>query len=541
MTFRGAVLAAASLAVFANCGWLGRRRHAIAEAGLKIARVFETEQPYSARTLGDADFGRFFATHPEYRPDSESVVDFYQRRDMQFAWVLGHSLSASADAFIAFAGAADSTAPDSAGFARHLIELYEQASPGNAASVCDGCDTDLELHLTAEFFRFAGRNYGGYLSRDLGELNWFIPRAKKDAGRLLDSLATGQMDLADYEPINPQYQLLKRGIQQYSAVASAPWPALEFPRGRHKVAPGDSVGIVGEVRRRLHLLGDSDEDITGDRYDSTMAPAVKRFQGRHGLQADGVIGPSFLRALNVSPAERMRTMLVNIERLRWVPEQRAPNLLLVNIPEFRLHVFENGKEVTSMEVVVGASALATRTVIFSDVMSRIVFSPGWTVPAAITRREILPAMRKNPNYLASHDMEVVGGTSANPVIRQRPGPTNALGGVKFLFPNSYDIYMHDTPSRALFGRDQRAGSHGCIRLSRAGDLAEYLLRDDSTWTAARIRAAMTGGRETTVQLREPRPVMIGYFTAWVDDDGRLNFREDVYGHDAQLARELFVQ
>ena len=214
-------------------------------------------------------------------------------------------------------------------------------------------------------------------------------------------------------------------------------------------------------------------------------------------------------------------------------------MLYVNIPEFRLHVFEEGREVMSMEVVVGASA--TRTVVFRDTVTQVVFSPSWTVPPGITRKEIVPAMRKDPDYLRKHDMEVVGGTETDPVIRQRPSPDNPLGGVKFVFPNAFDIYMHDSPARALFGRDERTGSHGCIRVSRATDLVEYLLRHDPEWPPERIRDAMTSRIETPVRLVERIPVSIGYFTAWVDDDGRLNFRDDVYGHDARLAQELFAE
>ena len=167
-------------------------------------------------------------------------------------------------------------------------------------------------------------------------------------------------------------------------------------------------------------------------------------------------------------------------------------------------------------------------------------STTWTVPTSITRNEILPKMARDPGYLRKNNMEIVGGTAALPVIRQRPGASNALGRVKFIFPNSYSIYMHDTPSQGAFALEKRAFSHGCIRLSQPRELAEYLLRDDPDWTAERIRQAMYGGRETTVLLNKKRPVRIGYFTAWVDGEGQLNFRDDVYGHDQRLARELFL-
>ncbi len=243
--------------------------------------------------------------------------------------------------------------------------------------------------------------------------------------------------------------------------------------------------------------------------------------------------------MNVPLAERLRTMLINMERLRWVPEEQPPDLLVVNIPEFRLHVYEKGREVMSMGVVVGEAA--TGTVIFADTLQQIVFSPTWTVPASITRNEILPSMREDPDYLRKNNMEIVGGNASRPVIRQNPGAGNALGRVKFLFPNSYNIYMHDTPSQGAFGLEQRAFSHGCIRLSRPEELADYLLGDDPEWTAERIHGAMYGGRTIIVPLKHTRPVRIAYFTAWVDDEGRLNFRDDVYGHDERLARELFVE
>ncbi|MDP2957685.1 MAG: L,D-transpeptidase family protein [Longimicrobiales bacterium] len=485
------------------------------------------------------EFAAFFEKYPGYRADSASVVDFYRRRAMQFAWIVSDSLSASAEAFVDLAGVANTGDSQATAEGPSLSELYEEGSEGGLLPpLCDSCATDLELRLTVEFFRFADRRYGGYLSRDLRELNWFIPRRKKDYSRLLDSLAVGKMDLSAYEPIHPQYQLLKASIRRNRELADEPWPALELPGKLRKLEAGDTADVIGSIRHRLHLLGDLEEDGTSPAYDNSLVLAVQRFQMRHGLQSDGVIGLAFLRALNVPLAQRLRTMLVNMERLRWVPEQQPPDLLVVNIPEFRLHVYERGREVMSMDVVVGASA--TRTVIFSDTLSEIVFSPTWTVPESITRNEILSKMSRDPAYLRKNNMEIIGGSASLPVIRQRPGAGNALGRVKFLFPNSYNIYMHDTPSQGAFALEHRAHSHGCIRLSRPQELAEYLLRDDPDWTPERIREAMYSGRETPVQLNVKRPVMIGYFTAWVDGEGRLNFRDDVYGRDERLARELFI-
>ncbi len=539
MSWRRLLAAGASVLALGGCSKFGSHRHTPREEGIAIAPVFETAVPYSTRKVSSGDIARFLAKYPDYRPDSAAVADFYASRDMQFAWILDDSLSSSAEAFIAYSSGGNPKASKQAtAFHAHIDEIYEQSATGKGSRICDDCAIDVELQLTAEFSHFADRNYGGNLSRDSRDLNWFIPRARKDPARLIDSLAAGKMDLEAYEPIHPQYQLLVKSMQRYKSIESAPWPVLALPAGTKKLASKDSAVVIGEIRHRLHLLGDLADSSSSERYDSAMVTAVKIYQGRHGLATDGVIGDAAIKSLNVPIADRLRTMLVNIERLRWVPEQEAPNRLVVNIPEFRLHIYEGGREVQAMDVVVGKAA--THTVIFSDTMTQIVFSPSWSVPESIVQNELVPAMRRTRGYLAKHEMDVVGGSPGHPAIRQRPGPANPLGGAKFLFPNSFDIYMHDTPSRALFEKASRAGSHGCVRLARAADFAAYLLRDDPSWTPERIHAAMTSGKEMPVNLKEVRPVTIGYFTSWVDADGLLNFRDDVYGHDAKLASELFT-
>lgn len=540
-----ALVVAFVLAVVSGCE-RSSTRAARAQEASRVAAVFETPEPYSARTLDSTAFDRFFTQHPEYRGDSARMADFYARRNMQFAWIVRDSLTASADAFIALAG----------------IQGYgaDERRPG-----CDSCAVKSELELTARFFEFAARNYGGYFKQDLRDLDWFIPRAKRDIAQLMDSLAAGTMDLSAYEPLHPQYQLLRDALQRLSAFADATWPALALPDRKKKLEIGDSVQVIADIRARLQQLGDLalaapapdgaaaidsatvrdstalEDSVTAGGgaalFDSTLMHAVARFQSRHGLDADGVIGPAFLREVNVSPAERMRTLTLNMERMRWLPEKQPPNALLVNIPAFRLHVFEGDSEAFNMRIVVGATA--THTVIFADTLTEVVLSPTWTVPMSITRNEILPALRRNPGYLRANNMEVIGGTKALPVIRQKPGPNNALGRVKFLFPNRFNIYMHDTPARTLFAQEKRAFSHGCIRLAEPKRLADYLLRDDPEWPPSRIEQVMLSRRETTVRLKEPRPVFILYFTAWVDKDGVLNFRDDVYGHDKRLAEELF--
>jgi L,D-transpeptidase YcbB len=224
--------------------------------------------------------------------------------------------------------------------------------------------------------------------------------------------------------------------------------------------------------------------------------------------------------------------MVNMERCRWVPAALTGDYFIINIPAFELFAFEKDSVVFTMKVVVGQEV--HKTVIFNGDLKYVVFSPYWNVPPDIMNREILPAIRKNPSYLAKHDMEWNGK-----VLRQKPGPQNPLGRVKFLFPNSYNIYLHDSPAKILFNKDSRAFIHGCIRLAEPKKMALYLLRNNPQWTEEKIDAAMNSGKEQWVTLKDPVPVYIAYLTAWVGRDGKLNLRNDIYHRDQQLASMLF--
>jgi murein L,D-transpeptidase YcbB/YkuD len=222
-----------------------------------------------------------------------------------------------------------------------------------------------------------------------------------------------------------------------------------------------------------------------------------------------------------------------------MPKEAEGTRVIANIPEYKVYVYEGAKKVFAMDIVVGTSA--NKTVVFNDKIQYVVFSPYWNMPRSIVRNEILPAMRRNSNYLARKNMEQTGTSNGLPVIRQKPGGSNSLGKVKFIFPNSYSIYFHDTPAKSLFSKESRAFSHGCIRLAEPSKMAEFLLSNQPEWTRAKITTAMNASTEKWVTLNEPVPVMITYFTSWVDENGLLNFREDIYGHDTKMAERLFVQ
>ncbi|RYY30347.1 MAG: hypothetical protein EOO04_05015, partial [Chitinophagaceae bacterium] len=356
---------------------------------------------------------------------------------------------------------------------------------------------------------------------------------------LLDSMVKNKKNAEEWEPVNPQYQALKKELIRFNDIAAkGGWQQIPV-EGKRSYKPGDSGRAIIALKSRLLLAGDLTAADSSSKYDSTLVPAIHRAQRRFGFNEDGIIDTALINALNVPVKQRIEQLLINMERMRWLPEKEAPMRIVANIPEFKIHVFENNKEVFEMPIVVGKEG--NSTVIFNDELKYIVFSPYWNVPVSIVKKEIMPSMKRNPNYLASQNMEITSNGGGTPSIRQKPGPKNSLGRVKFLFPNNYNIYFHDTPAKSLFKREKRAFSHGCMRLQDPVKLATYLLRDQPEWTPEKIASAMSQSSEKWVTLKNPLPVYVSYFTAWVDGQGLVHFREDIYGHDKRTADRLFVQ
>jgi len=241
--------------------------------------------------------------------------------------------------------------------------------------------------------------------------------------------------------------------------------------------------------------------------------------------------------MNEPFGKELQKILVNLERMRWMPSRPKEEWILVNIPEFRLHMMKGKDQVFDMDIVVGKEGHST--VMFAGDLDQIVFSPYWNLPPSIVKKEILPHLKKDKYYLANNEMEITGEKEGLPVIRQLPGGKNELGKIKFLFPNSFNIYFHDTPHKGLFSEDKRAFSHGCIRLAEPEKLAAYLLQPMPEWTTEKVDKAMSSGKEKLVNLPQPVTVLIGYYTAWANDAGTLEFRDDIYGHDGKLAAKLF--
>jgi murein L,D-transpeptidase YcbB/YkuD len=299
---------------------------------------------------------------------------------------------------------------------------------------------------------------------------------------------------------------------------------------------GESAAAVKEIKTRLKASGDYTSDDLSPLFTDELAVAVKKVQGQFGYKENGVVDLPLAKELNVPVSKRINQLKVNLARLQAQPVTGSGTRLVANIPEFKLHVYEGDRLVFDMNIVVGTQS--NKTVIFNDEMKHIVFSPYWNVPPSIVKEEILPKMRGNKDYLWRNGYIQTGTEGGLPVIRQMPGPKNALGQVKFIFPNDHNIYFHDTPAKSLFELRKRAFSHGCIRLAEPAKLAQYLLRNNPEWTPAKIAKAMNSGKEQTVPLSTPVAVAITYFTAWVDDAGLVHFREDIYGHDSEDAKKL---
>jgi murein L,D-transpeptidase YcbB/YkuD len=477
----------------------------------------------------------------QHIPDSTArrIVSFYNTRNYQYAWFASDGLTEQARGFWNLhdyhtSYQHDSTLHDKI-LQRRMDDWTTQENPhfsGNDKNVLQ-----TELTLTEHFIQYMRTAYEpGFVKRK--EMERFVPRKKSDPMYLADSLLTKKhKDNKYFENVNPAYSTLKKELQRhYLIVKAGGWETVSGPVKGLKL--GSSSPTILQLKRRLALTGDMPGSDTSSVFTDTLLTGIHNFQQRMGYTPSDKLTEQQLKDLNVPASVRLQQILINLERMRWLPQEPEGSIILVNIPEFVLHVYENKQKVFDMNIVVGKEGHTTTS--FNGDLNQIVFSPYWNVPPSIVKNEILPKLASNPGYLDAQNMEQVGTEGGLPKIRQRPGPNNSLGRVKFLFPNSLNIYFHDTNAKSLFSRDKRAFSHGCIRLAEPEKMAEYLLRNNPEWTSSRIYEAMDAGVEKYVKLKKAVPVVITYYTAWVDEAGRLNFRDDIYAHDRELAQKMFT-
>jgi len=416
--------------------------------------------------------------------------------------------------------------------------------------------------LTLAMERYLGDLHEGRIDPRSIHHDFTVTRGRgfDPAARLQSALQAGRLADAVREaaPSLPLYARLREALALVRALAGhEAWNApLPLPPGG-RLDPGQPYDGLERLAERLAALGDLPPGTPlPPVYEGALVDALRAFQRRHGLTDDGILGRATRAQLEVAPSARARQIELTMERLRWTPLMQAPRMIVVNIPEFMLRAYEvQGGRIAvqqEMRVIVG-KALDTRTPLFDEVMRAIEFSPYWNVPASIARKELLPRLRRDPGHFDRQGFEFVAGdgrveTVLTPArldalrdgrlrLRQRPGPANALGDIKFVFPNRDAIYLHHTPSTGLFARDRRDFSHGCIRVERPVDLARFVLAGQPEWTEERIRAAMAARESSTLRLSEPLPVLIAYGTTLVRD-GRIHFFDDLYGHDRALDAAL---
>lgn len=415
--------------------------------------------------------------------------------------------------------------------------------------------SDLDIRITASFFLFTTHLIEGRI-RFPGQREFFwekgMPLENDIAMRVkIESPSDLVKEIDDLQPKDKQYRKLQHALAKYRALAEA--DTLPPVSTKINLHPGDSGVDIAAIRMKLELReGIKGRSSSSDIYDDKLAEALKGFQQRHGLEPDGVLNAETATWLNVSLKEKSELVALNLERLRWFPRiESDDDEIVINVPEYMLRVYRNSKEKMAMRVVLGSEF--TPTPVFHDTLKYIVFSPTWMVPQSIFEREFLPKLRTDPIQFDTERFRFYkDGSEIDPALEswteesldvkrysvvENPGDANSLGKVKFIMPNNYSVYLHDTPADRLFHREERALSHGCIRLEKPMEMALYLLEGQG-WDEKKIAKSMKSTKPVKVDLEKDYPVHIVYRTVWVDDKDEVHFRKDIYGHDQRHLAQL---
>lgn len=481
------------------------------------------------------------------------IEKFYYKRNYQCAWFNNSGLIEQASLFINQLQSTQLELTDTIAGKSQILKWYELF---DSDSISVHNKKQFDILMTYAFFDYAEKRWSGMQESTSRELGWYIKRKRLPYTDILDSLLSNPNYFAHHTPNNKQYEKLREYLIRYKTIESGSGlPYIDTIRKAYK--KGDTSYVIRNIRLWLYKTGYLlNTDTTSNKYDDTLVLSIKQLQQCLGLDADGVCGKALISRMNIPVHQRIKQILVNMERLRWMEREDSGRHLLINIPRFTLYAYINDTLDWQCNVVVGTTQ--NKTIIFNGNIKYVVLNPYWNVPNSILFNEILPAYRKDKNYFTKHNMEILG--MGNKVIkpedinwnkynsknfpymvRQLPGKDNPLGAVKFLFPNSYSIYLHDSPARQYFERNKRTFSHGCIRVGEALKLMQWVLMSEKNITPDRIKSILASGKETYITLSSPVPVTIAYFTAWVSDDGKLQFADDVYRHDEAMMRLMFKE
>jgi L,D-transpeptidase YcbB len=497
---------------------------------------------------------------PDFSDYRVHVTRFYDSTGYAPAWLRNNAPTQQAQNIIEILKQADTKGLnaedyDGSRWTERMARLRQSPSPADQAR--------FDAALTVCAMRYISDLHIGRVNPQHFKFNLDVSQNKYDLPVFLRDKVINSGDvaaeLAQIEPPFAGYKRTLQVLQKYMQLAPQD-NGEQLPIPAKPVDPGSAYDGVPRLTRLLRLLGDLPDTAPAEnsnQYAGPLVDAVKHFQARHGLTPDGRLGAQTLKQMNTPLSFRVEQLRLTLERWRWVPYTFPRPPIVVNIPEFRLRTYNADGTIDLMMNVIVGKAYRHETPVFERDMKYVVFRPYWNVPPSIQRSEIVPAIRKDRDYIAKKNYEVVtpqgsvvtSGTISDDVlqqlaagkllVRQKPGPTNALGLVKLMFPNEYNVYLHSTPSQQLFSQSRRDFSHGCIRVEKPAELAAWVLRDKPEWTLDRVRAAMQTGKDNTqVNLTNPVPVLILYGTAVVDEQNEAHFFDDIYGYDADLEKVL---
>lgn len=498
-----------------------------------------------------ATFGQQVYEWEQLALDVAPLEPYYSSVDGRAVWISdGQPTEAARDLLHALSNAHEDGLDGRDYLSRQITDFVSASSEKDSAG--------FELAMSQAFFGLARDLSSGRTSPSVTAPDIIIGRKPANVVRWLSLVRDQGLEaaLAEIRPKHRQYYQLRRMLNGYRALAErGGWPAVT-PGSTLK--PGMTDLRVAELRANLLQRGYSGiESPEPEFFDAELAAAIEHFQKRHGLETDSLAGPATIKALNVTAAERVNQIVINMERWRWLPSDLGSKHVFVNQAAFEMFFHRDGVNIDRRRVIVGKPY--HKTPMFSDIISYADFNPTWTVPPSIALNEFLPKILKDPGYLERNGYTVFAGWSENSAIVdpwsvdwsqlppgkfpfkivQQPGPKNALGQVKFIFPNKFNIYLHDTPSRQLFASTGRAFSHGCIRVQEPIRFAELLFESDGSLSPSAIRIILESGKTRRALLQKGVPIHLAYFTAWIDEEGLPHFYEDIYERDALIARILF--